>query len=98
MVRDQERRPFPCVLLSGICISFSNIYEWGTATCHRRASTKAIEPVMAIPVLLLDASTIPHLSIGGGETIASIQYVSLQENDWDDGVRKLIEVIQPDAA
>jgi hypothetical protein len=51
-----------------------------------------------IPVLLSDPSALPDRSIGGGETLASIQYVSLQEKDWDDGVRKLIEVIQPDAA
>jgi HEAT repeat protein len=50
-----------------------------------------------LPVLLSDSTAIPDRSIGGGETLASIQYVSLQD-DWDEGIRKLLEVIQPNAA
>lgn len=50
-----------------------------------------------LPVLLSDFTAVPDRNIGGGETLASIQYVSLQD-DWDEGIRKLLEVIQPNAA
>lgn len=43
-----------------------------------------------LPVLLSDSTAIPDRNIGGGETLASIQNVSLQD-DWDEGIRKLLE-------
>lgn len=49
-----------------------------------------------IPVLL-DETEIPDRSIGAGETLRSLQWVTLYEN-WDDGVQKLLSVVQPDSA
>ena len=51
-----------------------------------------------IPVFLSASSSIPDRNIGGGETLSSIQHVSLAD-DWDEGIRRLLEVIGPkDAA
>lgn len=48
-----------------------------------------------IPVLLND-TVIPARSIGGGETLTSIQWVDLSR-DWQAGVRQIVSVIRPDA-
>lgn len=47
-----------------------------------------------IPVLLAPCK-IPDRDIGPGETLGSLQSVSLYE-DWDEGISKLLSVIQPD--
>jgi hypothetical protein len=49
-----------------------------------------------IPVLLSETQ-VPNRDIGAGETLRSIQWVELYKN-WDDGIRSILSVIQPDAA
>lgn len=49
-----------------------------------------------IPVLLSETH-VPNRDIGAGETLRSIQWVELYKN-WDDGIRSILSVIQPDAA
>jgi hypothetical protein len=49
-----------------------------------------------IPVLLSEG-TVPNRPIGGGETLQDIQWVDLYV-DWEAGMRKLISVINPQAA
>lgn len=46
-----------------------------------------------IPVLL-DPGTLPHRSIGGGESLHDLQYVALQES-WDEGISRLLLVLNP---
>lgn len=46
-----------------------------------------------IPVLLSDVE-IPDREIGGGETLRSIQWISLYES-WDRGIQRLLSVFQP---
>jgi hypothetical protein len=48
-----------------------------------------------IPVLLSDCE-IPDRSIGAGERLHSIQWVTLYEN-WDEGIRRILEVLQPES-
>lgn len=48
-----------------------------------------------LPVLF-DPATVPKRDIGAGETLHSIHQVPLYE-DWDDGMRRLLSVINPDA-
>ena len=47
-----------------------------------------------IPVLLSDCE-IPDRSIGAGETLRSIQWITLYD-DWDEGIRRIVAVIQPE--
>lgn len=49
--------------------------------------------VWFIPVLLEECD-VPARSIGGTETLLDIQWVSLH-TDWDDGVQRILDVIQP---
>jgi hypothetical protein len=46
-----------------------------------------------IPILL-SKSDIPDRDIGGGETLRSIQWEPLYE-DWDEGIKRILSVIQP---
>jgi class 3 adenylate cyclase len=48
-----------------------------------------------IPILL-EGGIVPDRPIGGGETLRDIQWVDLGE-DWDDGVRRIVSVLRPDA-
>jgi hypothetical protein len=49
--------------------------------------------VWFIPVLLSNCS-IPDRNIGGGESLIDFQWISLQ-NDWDAGVQRILNIIQP---
>ena len=46
-----------------------------------------------LPVLLSECN-VPARSIGAGETLLDLQWIALYE-DWDAGVRRLVDVIQP---
>lgn len=48
-----------------------------------------------IPVLF--SGEVPDRSIGGGETLRDIQWVDLRL-DWEDGIRRIINVIAPNTA
>jgi hypothetical protein len=47
-----------------------------------------------IPVLL--SGEVPDRDIGGGETLRNLQWVELSQ-DWEDGIRRIVSVIKPDA-
>lgn len=42
----------------------------------------------------LNECEIPDRDIGGGETLQDLQYIELYKN-WDDGVQRILKVIQP---
>lgn len=46
-----------------------------------------------IPVIL-EGGIVPNRAIGGGETLRDIQWIDLTE-DWDNGVRRILNVILP---
>jgi hypothetical protein len=48
-----------------------------------------------LPVLL-SPGTLPRRNIGAGETLKDLQYVDLYR-DWEEGVRRLVSVIEPEA-
>jgi hypothetical protein len=48
-----------------------------------------------LPVLLSTVE-LPDREIGGGQTLRDIQYVSLYD-DWDEGIKRLLAVIEPEA-
>jgi hypothetical protein len=50
-----------------------------------------------LPVLLSPNAAVPDRLIGAGETLHDIHYVELY-GDWDDGIRRLVAVIQPRSA
>jgi hypothetical protein len=82
---------------------FSAEYSERSKTYMNEELTLAVEELRQrptdrawfIPVLLSDAN-IPNRSIGAGETLRDIQWVALYQN-WDDGVKRILSVIQPDA-
>jgi len=49
-----------------------------------------------IPVLLSDCQ-VPDRDIGGGETLRSLQWVSMWQ-EWQDGIRRIISVVKPNAS
>jgi TIR domain len=79
---------------------FSTEFSKRRKTFMNEEITQAIEQLRQrptdqnwfIPVLLSDCR-IPDRSIGAGETLHSIQRVALY-NDWDEGIRRIVEVIQ----
>jgi hypothetical protein len=79
---------------------FSTEFSKRRKTFMNEEITQAIEQLRQrptdqnwfIPVLLSDCR-IPDRSIGAGETLYSIQRVALY-NDWDEGIRRIVEVIQ----
>jgi hypothetical protein len=80
---------------------FSNAYTVRTRSYMNEELTLAVEEIRQrpmhvmwfIPVLLSDCQ-IPERSLGAGETLRSIQWVSLYE-DWERGLRRIMEVILP---
>lgn len=80
---------------------FSDAYHNRQKTYMNEELTLAIEELRQyptnrawfIPVLLSDCP-IPEISIGAGSDLGDIQAVALF-NDWDAGVNKIIEVINP---
>lgn len=81
---------------------FSTAYYNRSKTYMNEELTLAVEELRQrasdrawfIPVLLSECE-IPNRNIGGGETLRSIQWVELYK-DWDNGVRLILSVIQPD--
>ena len=78
---------------------FSKQYHGKNKTYMNEEITLAIEELRRRPTdrtwflpVLLDDCHMPDRSIGGGETLADIQYVSLH-SEWDDGVRKIVAVV-----
>lgn len=55
----------------------------------------SIDRAWFIPVLLSE-SDIPARSIGGGETLLDIQWLPLYE-DWNNGIKRILDVIKPSA-
>jgi hypothetical protein len=80
---------------------FSTEFSKRRKTFMHEEITQAIEQLRQrptgqpwfIPVLLSDCE-IPDRSIGAGETLRSIQWVALYD-DWDEGIRRIVAVIQP---
>jgi HEAT repeat protein len=56
---------------------------------------RATDKAWFIPVLL-DDGEVPDRSIGGGETLRSLQWVNLSK-DWDDGIRRILSIVAPDS-
>ena len=79
---------------------FSTEFSKRRKTFMHEEITQAIEQLRQrpvdqpwfIPVLLSDCE-IPDRSIGAGETLRSIQWVTLYD-DWDEGIRRIVAVIQ----
>ncbi|MBZ5618916.1 MAG: toll/interleukin-1 receptor domain-containing protein [Acidobacteriia bacterium] len=81
---------------------FSQAYSARERTYMNEELTLAIEELRQRPTdrawfipLLLSNCELPDRSIGAGETLRSLQWVSLHE-DWDEGIRRLLSVIVPD--
>jgi HEAT repeat protein len=80
---------------------FSHAYHERWKTYMNEEITLAIEELRQrpvdrswfIPVLLSDCQ-VPDRSIGGGETLRSLQWVSLY-SDWTDGVRRILSLVVP---
>lgn len=80
---------------------FSNEYASKTKTYMNEELTLAIEELRQygsdrewfIPVLLSECD-VPARSIGGGETLLDIQWVPLFD-DWEGGIKRIVEVIEP---
>jgi HEAT repeat protein len=80
---------------------FSKEYQSREETHMNEELTLAIERlrtlrygrVWFIPVLLSECD-VPARSIGAGETLLDINWVSLYEN-WEDGIQKILNVIKP---
>jgi hypothetical protein len=53
----------------------------------------SIDRIWFIPVLFSECK-VPALSIGGGETLLDLNWVSLYEN-WNDGIQRILDVIKP---
>jgi hypothetical protein len=81
---------------------FSTEFSKRRKTFMHEEITQAIEQLRQrpvdqpwfIPVLLSDCE-IPDRSIGVGETLRSIQWVTLYD-DWDEGIRRIVAVIRPE--
>ena len=83
---------------------FSKAYNERMKTYMNEELTIAIEELRQRPTdqswfipVLLDKSEVPNRSIGAGETLRSLQWVNLYQN-WSDGVRRLLSVIDPNSA
>lgn len=82
---------------------FSNEYNNRSKTYMNEELVLAIEELRQrstdrawfIPILLSETQ-VPNRDIGAGETLRSIQWVELYKN-WDDGIRSILAVIQPEA-
>jgi WD40 repeat protein len=55
---------------------------------------RQIDRAWFLPVLL-SAVDVPDRPIGGGETLRDIQYVRMYDAHWDEGVNRLVAVIEP---
>ena len=83
---------------------FSKAYLERTKTYMNEELTVAIDELRQravtrawfIPVVLDDCE-IPDRSIGAGETLRSLQWITLQYN-WHTGVSRILAVIKPDSA
>ena len=81
---------------------FSKEYNAREKTYMNEELTLAIEVLRQrpadqawfIPVKLSECE-IPDRDIGGGETLQDLQYVELYK-DWDSGIQRILNVIQPD--
>jgi TIR domain len=79
---------------------FSTEFSKRRKTFMHEEITQAIEQLRQrpidqpwfIPVLLSDCE-VPDRNIGAGETLRSIQWVTLYD-DWDEGIRRIVAVIQ----
>lgn len=80
---------------------FSKHYTDRAISYMNEELTLAIELIRQMPVdrpwfipILLDDCDVPEREIGAGETLRDIQYVALFQ-DWDDGIGRILRVIQP---
>jgi hypothetical protein len=55
---------------------------------------RSIDRIWFIPICF-EETEIPDRPIGGGETLRSIQYIDLSKN-WNDGIQRIINVINPE--
>jgi TIR domain len=51
------------------------------------------EKVWFIPILL--SGIVPNRLIGAGKTLNSLQQLDLDENNWEEGIQRLLRVIKP---
>ncbi len=79
---------------------FSTEFSKRRKTFMHEEITQAIEQLRQRPAdqpwfipVLLSACEIPDRSIGAGETLRSIQWLTLYD-DWDEGIRRIVAVIQ----
>jgi HEAT repeat protein len=80
---------------------FSRAYFERERTYMNEELTLAIEGLRQRPTdqawfipVLLDDCPVPRRSIGGGEQLSDLQHVRLFE-DWADGIRRILAVVQP---
>lgn len=81
---------------------FSREYNERDTTYMNEELLIAIEELRLRPTnrtwfipLKLNECEIPNQNIGGGETLRDLQYVVLDE-DWESGINRIVEVIQPE--
>ena len=82
---------------------FSKEYNKRNDTYMNEELTIAIEEATSAPTdrvwfipVQLNKCKIPDRNIGGGETLHDLQHVKLYK-DWDDGIGRIIEVIQSES-
>jgi hypothetical protein len=83
---------------------FSRAYTERIKTYMNEELTLAIDELWQRPTsqawfipVLLDENEVPNRSIGGGETLRSLQWVKLYEN-WNDGIGRILSVVNPNSA
>lgn len=81
---------------------FSKEYSERESTYMNEELTLAIEELRKRPTdrtwfipLKLSECEIPDRDIGAGETLQDLHYVELYEEYWDDGIQRILSVIQP---
>lgn len=80
---------------------FSKEYSAKNESYMNEEITLAIERLRRIPhdrawfIPVLFSGRVPNWRIGAGDTLRSIQWTELSDMNWGDGVRRILDVIQP---
>jgi len=82
---------------------FSKVYNDRSKTYMNEELILAIEELRQRPTdqswfipVKLDECEIPDRDIGAGETLRDLQYVELDEVNWNGGIKRILEVVEAD--
>ena len=80
---------------------FSKEYNRKNESYMNKEIGLAIERLSKMPherewfISVLFSGTVPKWRIGGGETLHDIQWVELNDGNWDQGIKQILQTIQP---